>query len=187
MDWFYTCMDSPVGLLRLVARNGRLVALLWPGDKAGRAHPRLMPEDAQYPVLREARAQLLQYFDGERRQFELDLEFDGTPFQQSVWRALLTIPYGETRSYREIALQIGRANAMRAVGAANGSNPISIIVPCHRVIGAGGDLTGFGGGLPAKRFLLTHEGHGELAPGARLGKAGAAVRAREGQGRLFEA
>ena len=101
--------------------------------------------------------QLEQYFAGQRQQFNLPLDFQGTDFQQQVWRALLTIPYGETRSYKDIALQIGNEKAVRAVGAANGKNPISIIAPCHRVIGSGGALVGFAGGLDKKQILLSLE------------------------------
>ena len=102
--------------------------------------------------------QLREYFAGTRTRFELDLDFVGTEFQKQVWAALLTIPFGETRSYSEIARQIGNPSAVRAVGAANGKNPISIVAPCHRVIGASGKLTGFAGGLEAKERLLTLEG-----------------------------
>jgi len=110
-------------------------------------------------VLTRAARQLAEYFAGTRRTFDLPLAFTtrATPFQQKVWRALLTIPFGETRSYGEIAAQIGSPRAVRAVGAANGRNPISIIAPCHRVIGSNGDLTGFGGGMEAKAWLLAHE------------------------------
>jgi methylated-DNA-[protein]-cysteine S-methyltransferase len=111
-------------------------------------------------MLRVAADQLAAYFAGERTDFDLPLSPSGTPFQLSVWRALLSIPYGETISYRELARRIGNAKAVRAVGAANGRNPIPIIVPCHRVIGADGSLTGYGGGLPRKRLLLELEGAG---------------------------
>lgn len=106
---------------------------------------------------RDAIDQLKAYFAGKLTQFDLSLAPEGTPFQQSVWNALLTIPYGETTSYSAIARQIGRPNAIRAVGAANGANPIPIIIPCHRVIGSNGKLTGFGGGLPTKEHLLKLE------------------------------
>jgi methylated-DNA-[protein]-cysteine S-methyltransferase len=114
-------------------------------------------EDPAHPVLRETARQLDEYFSAGRRSFDLPLEFRGTDFQRRVWSALLAIPYGETRSYLDIASALGNAAAVRAVGAANGRNPISIIAPCHRVIGASGDLTGFGGGLDAKAWLLAHE------------------------------
>ncbi|QSR17299.1 methylated-DNA--[protein]-cysteine S-methyltransferase [Novosphingobium sp. KA1] len=167
-------MPSPVGELTLVASDAGLVAVLWENDDPRRVPlhaPRrvhlhathhvplheLPPGDA-HPVLEQARAQLADYFAGRRTVFDLPLDFRGTAFQQSVWQALLTIPYGETRSYRQIAEAIGRPGASRAVGAANGRNPISIIAPCHRVVGAGGALTGFAGGLEAKAFLLKLEG-----------------------------
>jgi methylated-DNA-[protein]-cysteine S-methyltransferase len=114
--------------------------------------------DAHHAILRETRRQLCEYFAGERRVFSLPLEFNGTDFQRRVWQALLTIPYGETRSYGQIARQIGQPRAVRAVGAANGRNPISIVAPCHRVIGSSGELTGFAGGLATKAQLLALEG-----------------------------
>jgi methylated-DNA-[protein]-cysteine S-methyltransferase len=120
---------------------------------------RLAPltEDQRHPVLKETERQLGEYFNGARKKFDLPLDFAGTAFQKSVWKALLKIPYGQTRSYGELAKQLGNAKAMRAVGAANGRNPISIVAPCHRVIGASGKLTGFAGGLQAKAFLLQLE------------------------------
>jgi methylated-DNA-[protein]-cysteine S-methyltransferase len=126
------------------------------------------PPDAQHAPakLRSVRHQLKEYFAGTRHAFDLPLHPHGTPFQLEVWGALLAIPYGETTSYGVIAQRIGRRNAVRAVGAANGANPLSIIVPCHRVIGSNGDLTGYGGGLPAKRWLLAHER--KFAPRATL-------------------
>ena len=113
-------------------------------------------------MLKRPRAQLQAYFAGELRDFELPLAAEGTPFQQRVWRALCDIPYGETISYGELARRIGQPTASRAVGLANGQNPISIVVPCHRVIGANGSLTGYGGGLARKRWLLAHESKGSL-------------------------
>jgi len=110
-----------------------------------------------HPVITEAIRQLRAYFNGQLRDFDLPLEMVGTQFQKRVWHALRTIPYGETRSYSKVAAEIGSPTAVRAVGAANGMNPIPIVVPCHRVIGAGGDLVGFGGGLPWKRLLLDLE------------------------------
>lgn len=134
------------------------------GGRTGK--PRRLGElhrDDQLPILREAARQLGEYFAGTRRRFDLALDFAGTEFQRQVWAALLTIPFGETRSYSDIARQIGNPSAVRAVGAANGRNPISIIAPCHRVIGASGSLTGFAGGLPAKQYLLALEGRQSLA------------------------
>jgi methylated-DNA-[protein]-cysteine S-methyltransferase len=115
------------------------------------------PGNQSLPVITEAIRQLRAYFNGQLRDFDLPLEMIGTQFQKRVWHALRTIPYGETRSYSQVAAEIGSPNAVRAVGAANGKNPIPIVVPCHRVIGAGGDLVGFGGGLPWKRLLLDLE------------------------------
>ena len=149
--------SSPVGTLMLVARGDALGAILWENDRPGRVRLGPTVEAPDHPVLRETARQLAAYFDGSLRAFSLPLAFEGTPFQQSVWQALLTIPYGETRSYGEIARQIGSPTAMRAVGAANGRNPISIIAPCHRVIGSSGALTGFAGGLAAKDHLLSLE------------------------------
>ncbi|MCK9797779.1 methylated-DNA--[protein]-cysteine S-methyltransferase [Pseudomonas sp. MAFF 302030] len=165
MPYTYTLMNSPVGQLTLVARGSRLAAILWENDAPQRVRLGPMQEAPDTPVLQETQRQLGEYFAGGRSNFELELDFMGTEFQRQVWQALLTIPFGETRSYSDIARQIGRPKAVRAVGAANGRNPISIIAPCHRVIGASGSLTGFAGGLPAKQFLLALEGGatGQLA------------------------
>ncbi|MEO7039616.1 MAG: methylated-DNA--[protein]-cysteine S-methyltransferase [Gemmatimonadaceae bacterium] len=157
-QYFSKSIDSPVGPLILVASARGLAAVRWP-----KASPRCAPianvaEAADNPILEEAARQLTEYFAGERTHFSIELDFGGTDFQRQVWEALLTIPFGETRSYGQIAKQIGRPTAVRAVGAANGQNPLPIIAPCHRVIGSTGKLTGFGGGLPMKEQLLTHEG-----------------------------
>lgn len=157
MSCAYKTFDSPVGKLKLVARGSKLAAILWENDKPGRVRLGPMREDEGSPVLAQAERQLDEYFAGKRSRFDLPLEFAGTVFQRKVWQALLTIPFGETRSYTDIAKQIGSAKAVRAVGAANGRNPISIVVPCHRVIGASGDLTGFAGGVDVKRKLLDLE------------------------------
>lgn len=158
MNYAYRTMASPVGELTLVASEKGLAAVLWENDAPGRVKldPRAPADD--HPVLEEAGRQLGEYFAGQREAFDLPLDFKGTDFQKSVWAALLTIPFGETRSYADIASQIGKPSACRAVGAANGRNPISIIAPCHRVVGANGALTGFAGGLKAKRYLLGLEG-----------------------------
>ncbi|AXA55621.1 methylated-DNA--[protein]-cysteine S-methyltransferase [Pseudomonas thivervalensis] len=158
----YKTIPSPVGQLILVARETRLAAILWENERLNRVRLGPLEEDTQHPLLKETERQLLEYFAGQRRHFELELDFAGTDFQVRVWHALLTIPFGETRSYRDIALQIGQPTAVRAVGAANGRNPISIIAPCHRVIGSSGSLTGFAGGLAAKQFLLSLEGQQSL-------------------------
>jgi methylated-DNA-[protein]-cysteine S-methyltransferase len=157
MSYVYKIVASPVGKLKLVARGESLVAILWENDRPGRVKLGEMREVDDYPVLVETARQLGEYFAGTRTRFEVATEFIGTEFQKKVWNALLTIPFGETRSYREIAVQIGDVNATRAVGAANGRNPISIIAPCHRVIGASGDLTGFAGGLQTKATLIALE------------------------------
>jgi len=157
MSHAFTLLPSPVGVLTLVARDGSLAAVLWEHERANRVVLGELHRDDADPVLREASRQLGEYFGGERERFDLPLSFAGTTFQQQVWQALLSIPFGETRSYAQIAAQIGNPTAVRAVGAANGRNPISIIAPCHRVIGAAGALTGFAGGLEAKRYLLNLE------------------------------
>ena len=157
MSYAYRVMNSPVGKLKLVANGSRLCAILWENDKPGRVRLGPMQEELDNRILQETERQLSEYFEGQRDRFDLDLDFAGSEFQRRVWQALLTIPYGETRSYGEIAAQIGDAKAVRAVGAANGRNPISIVAPCHRVVGAAGDLTGFAGGLEAKRRLLALE------------------------------
>jgi methylated-DNA-[protein]-cysteine S-methyltransferase len=150
-------MPSPVGRLTLVGSDAGLAAVLWENDRPNRVRLNVIGEDAGFPVLQRVERQLTEYFVGERRVFDLPLDFAGTAFQTQVWQALLTIPFGQTRSYGAIARQIGKPDAVRAVGAANGRNPISIIAPCHRVIGASGSLTGFAGGLEAKAFLLALE------------------------------
>lgn len=161
MPYEYKLMPSPVGQLTLVARDGKLSAILWETERANRVRLGELHEANDSPVLLEAQRQLQEYFAGTRNQFTLELDFTGTDFQKQVWQALLTIPFGETRSYSQIAQQIGNPKAVRAVGAANGRNPISIIAPCHRVIGASGELTGFAGGLQAKQYLLALEGTGQ--------------------------
>ncbi|AVU77773.1 methylated-DNA--[protein]-cysteine S-methyltransferase [Pseudomonas sp. Fig-3] len=158
----YKTIPSPVGQLILVARDTKLAAILWENERLNRVRLGPLEEDSQHPVLKETERQLMEYFAGQRRRFDLALDFAGTDFQVRVWQALLSIPFGETRSYRDIAIQIGQPTAVRAVGAANGRNPISIIAPCHRVIGTSGSLTGFAGGLAAKQFLLSLEGQQTL-------------------------
>ncbi|TBN37437.1 methylated-DNA--[protein]-cysteine S-methyltransferase [Pseudomonas sp. BGI-2] len=168
MSYTFTTMASPVGELKLVAKDSRLAAILWENDKPNRVKLGPMSEAVDNPILVRAVKQLQEYFAGTRNRLELELDFSGTDFQKKVWQALLTIPFGETRSYSEIAEQIGNPSAVRAVGAANGKNPISIVAPCHRVIGASGKLTGFAGGLEAKERLLTLEGC-EWSGGSRTG------------------
>jgi len=154
----YKRIPSPVGRLTLVATDDGLAAILWANDRLGRVRLALSAEDTDHPVLIEAESQLEEYFAGRRTRFTLALDPSGTAFQRRVWDALLTIPFGETRSYAEIARQIGNPSATRAVGAANGRNPLSIVAPCHRVIGSNGALTGFAGGLDVKARLLAFEG-----------------------------
>jgi methylated-DNA-[protein]-cysteine S-methyltransferase len=161
----YKWVDSPVGRLKLVATDEGLAGILWAADRPGRVRLKADAEDAGHPVLAEAERQLAEYFEGRRRTFTLKLDVAGTVFQRKVWRALLTIPFGETRSYAQIAKQIGSPGASRAVGAANGRNPLSIVAPCHRVIGASGKLTGFAGGLDAKAYLLALERGGGWVSG----------------------
>ena len=150
-------MASPVGILKLVANDTALVAVLWENENPKRVRLAELIEQTHHPILLETQKQLSEYFAGKRQQFDLPLDFEGTEFQQKVWQALLTIPFGETRSYRDIAEQVGNVKAVRAVGAANGKNPISIIAPCHRVVGANGKLVGFAGGLDNKEILLKLE------------------------------
>ena len=150
-------MESPVGRMTLVASQRGLAAVLWEKEDPNHELPENIVLDDNDPVLLEAENQLKEYFNRERTIFTLDLDFTGTEFQKKVWNALLTIPYGETRSYGEIARQIGSPNSSRAVGAASGKNPISIVAPCHRVIGSSGKLVGFGGGLENKALLLDLE------------------------------
>jgi methylated-DNA-[protein]-cysteine S-methyltransferase len=153
----YKTMYSPVGELQLVASEA---GIMWVGWEQPRHPPRftepLLFEPA-FPLLLTAELQLEEYFAGERQQFDLPLDLRGTEFQQRVWTALQRIPHGETCSYLDIARSLGDNQATRAVGAANGRNPLPIIVPCHRVIAANGALTGFGGGIERKRWLLAHE------------------------------
>jgi methylated-DNA-[protein]-cysteine S-methyltransferase len=158
----YKTIQSPVGQLILVARETKLAAILWENERLNRVRLGPLDKDDHHPVLKETERQLMEYFTGQRTRFELELDFVGTDFQVRVWQALLTIPFGQTRSYRDIAIQIGQPTAVRAVGAANGRNPISIIAPCHRVIGSSGSLTGFAGGLAAKQLLLSLEGQQTL-------------------------
>ena len=150
-------MESPIGKLKLVASDKGLVAVLWQNDRPSRVRIGELVTDDRHPILLKAERQLGEYFAGKRKEFSVPLDMRGTPFQKNVWEALLAIPFGETRSYGQLARQLGNPNATRAVGAANGRNPLSIVVPCHRVIGSTGKLTGFGGGLETKAQLLRLE------------------------------
>jgi methylated-DNA-[protein]-cysteine S-methyltransferase len=151
-------VPSPVGQLSLVASDRGLVAVLWENDSPVRVRLAEVRKDAgANRFLAQAARELDEYFSGRRTAFSLALDFRGTEFQRQVWNALLTIPCGGTRTYAQVARQIGRPAAVRAVGAANGRNPVSIIVPCHRVVGSDGTLTGFAGGLDVKARLLALE------------------------------
>jgi methylated-DNA-[protein]-cysteine S-methyltransferase len=157
MTIVYTHMQSPVGPLLLAASDGGVHAIEFQAPR----HPQHRSaewREGGHPLLDTAQQQLHEYFEGRRRSFDLPLAPRGTDFQRHVWTTLGSIPYGQTVSYAELALRVGRPSASRAVGAANGRNPLPIVLPCHRVIGANGSLTGFGGGLPTKRFLLELEG-----------------------------
>ncbi|MGB7360575.1 MAG: methylated-DNA--[protein]-cysteine S-methyltransferase [Mycobacterium sp.] len=160
----YRTMDSPVGTLTLAGSAGRLRHLRMVDQTYEPSRAGWEPDDTAFA---DAVSQLHEYFGGERTEFDLELELFGTEFQRRVWAALLTIPYGETRSYGQIARQLDTPGAFRAVGLANGHNPIGIIVPCHRVIGANGSLTGYGGGLERKKALLEMEKQ-KVAPVATL-------------------
>lgn len=157
MEHYFKTMDSPVGRLTLIASDKGLCAVLWERDDPDRTGASPGIENENHPVLVETEKQLNEYFQKKRKAFSLDLDFVGTDFQKKVWEALLTIPFGETRTYGQIAEQIGSPKAVRAIGGAANSNPISIIAPCHRVIGATGKLVGFGGGLANKALLLDIE------------------------------
>uniref|UniRef100_B8IZY7 Methylated-DNA--protein-cysteine methyltransferase n=1 Tax=Desulfovibrio desulfuricans (strain ATCC 27774 / DSM 6949 / MB) TaxID=525146 RepID=B8IZY7_DESDA len=147
--WFYTC---PIGKIGIVEKNGAICQVFFSTEA---------PPDGftlqKSPVIERAEHQLTEYFAGDRKEFDLPLDLGGTEFQATVWQALQTIPAGETRSYKDVAVMIGKPGASRAVGMANNRNPVAIIVPCHRVIGHDGSLTGYAGGLAIKQYLLDHE------------------------------
>jgi methylated-DNA-[protein]-cysteine S-methyltransferase len=178
MTYVYKFIDSPLGQLKLIASDKGLAAVLWENDDPRRVRLGPLVEDPDNRLLKEAEKQLNAYFKGKLKKFTVPLDFKGTDFQRSVWAALLTIPFGETRSYAEIARQIGKPEASRAVGAANGRNPISIIAPCHRVLGSNGRLTGFAAGLEAKDELLKLEGRDPL-----LGLSGQGKRKEQNRSR----
>jgi methylated-DNA-[protein]-cysteine S-methyltransferase len=152
----YTTIETPIGTLLLTADATGLCGVYMESHKGGPKRSGDWGHDDA--ALAGAAEQLAAYFDGGRREFDLPLSMHGTPFQQRAWRALCEVPFGQTWTYAELARRIGAPRAVRAVGAAVGRNPISIIVPCHRIVGSDGSLTGFGGGLPRKRWLLEHEG-----------------------------
>jgi methylated-DNA-[protein]-cysteine S-methyltransferase len=157
MTTLYTEMTGPLGTMLLTAEDGALTGLRFPGQKHDQPRqPEWRRADGE-PVLTAARVQLAEYFDGRRTAFDLPLAPRGTPFQQAVWQALLAVPFGATSTYGAIAAAIGRSTAVRAVGAAVGANPIGIVIPCHRIIGVDGSLTGYAGGLHRKAKLLAVE------------------------------
>ena len=156
-DLAFATMQSPVGLLTLIATETALSELLFDKKEADIARREIGRASPRHPILVDSIRQLKEYFAGRRTAFDISLEMSGTAFQRQAWSALLAIPFGETRTYSQHASSIGRPRAIRAVGAANGQNPIAIIVPCHRLVGSDGSLTGFGGGLPAKAWLLALE------------------------------
>ncbi|GAB2712895.1 methylated-DNA--[protein]-cysteine S-methyltransferase [Halomonas garicola] len=149
LDYFEPPADSPLGRLTLTASDDGLTAVDFSRGLLGTRR--------EHPVLERCKAQLAEYFAGTRTAFDLPLAAEGTAFQQAVWQALREIPYGETRNYGELAAALGKPTASRAVGTANGKNPLAIVVPCHRVVGADGRLTGYSGGLARKEWLLAHE------------------------------
>ncbi len=150
-------IDSPIGPLGLAATDQGLRAVSWRGEETSVKLPTNMRDGSDHPVLVQAAEQIAEYFGGDRSSFDLPLDLRGTDFQVAAWRALGDIPYGTARSYGEQAALIGRPRAVRAIGQANGRNPVPIVLPCHRVIGSDGSLVGFGGGLDTKTFLLQHE------------------------------
>ena len=158
MNHHYKIITSPVGILTLVTDNKSLTQLSWenPGKVTVQRDPAY--EDENHPLLLQAAEELNEYFAGKRQSFSIDVDPEGTEFQKKVWKALLTIPFGKTKTYGEIAALIGNPDAVRAVGGAANKNPVPVIIPCHRVIGADGKLVGFGGGLERKEYLLEIEG-----------------------------
>ncbi len=149
---------SPIGLLTLLASERGIAALLWENEPPHRVKLAKAPKNIGVSkILDRTKKQLAEYFEGKRVDFSIPLDLTGTPFQLAAWKALTEIPFAETISYQEQAVKLGNPKLTRAVGAANGKNPVSILVPCHRVIGKNGELTGFAAGLPTKQFLLDHE------------------------------
>jgi methylated-DNA-[protein]-cysteine S-methyltransferase len=159
ITYYRKYLSTPVGALQLIGSEKGLYAVLWETDTETRVKlPLQVKRDDNYPLFIQTEKELTEYFEGTRKQFTIPLDFDyGTPFQQTAWKALLQIPYGEVRTYAQQAVVIGNPKAVRAVGSANGKNPLSIIVPCHRVVATGGKLGGFAGGLTTKQQLLSLE------------------------------
>lgn len=154
---YYKTVASPVGTLRLIASDKGLSAVLFAGGRSKQISDNAMQQDDNHPILKKAEMQLAEYFSGKRKAFDLPLDPKGSVFQLKAWRELQKIPYGQTISYGEQARRVGDAKKARAVGMANGRNPLAIVVPCHRVIGKDGTLTGFGGGIKTKQYLLDLE------------------------------
>ena len=148
MDLFYEILDTPIGDLTIEADNNHILKILFDWDNV---------EVRPNALTKECKTQLAEYFEGKRTEFDLPMRFNGTAFQEAVWNALLPVPFGETATYGEQAKRINKSKAVRAVGAANGQNKHTIVVPCHRIIGANGLLTGYGGGMHRKKWLLEHE------------------------------
>jgi methylated-DNA-[protein]-cysteine S-methyltransferase len=159
---YYTWVESPLGRLLLTSDGASLTGLYLQGQKSLPQQPSGWQETPRLDLLVQTQIQLEEYFTHQRQQFDLPLASNGTPFQQQVWLQLRQIPFGETISYGTLAARLGKPTASRAVGAANGQNPISIVVPCHRVIAANGALTGYAGGIDRKQWLLQHEQQGSL-------------------------
>ena len=157
MTLFYKETESPVGKLQLGASAEALVAVLWQHEPPNRVKLDQLTRDPAHPILLRAERQLAEYFAGKRTEFDLPIKPNGSKFQKQVWQALREIPFGQTKSYSALAKAIGSSTSARAVGAANGKNPLSIVVPCHRVIGSDGSLTGYAGGLAVKAALLSLE------------------------------
>jgi methylated-DNA-[protein]-cysteine S-methyltransferase len=158
MSLWFKFVPSPIEKLKLVASDSGLVAILWEHDSPRRVRLSELCEHPGHPILVRTEKELEEYCAGDRDSFTIPLDMRGTDFQKQVWAALLGIPFGQTRTYGQLANQLGNPMATRAVGAANGRNPLAILVPCHRVIGFSGKLTGFAGGLDAKAHLLKLEG-----------------------------
>ena len=157
MEYYFKKMKSPVGNLTLVSDQDQIVSIHWEGDETYQTRFHQPQKKSNLKTLLRAEQQLDEYFKGKRKNFTVKYNFLGTQFQKKVWQTLNEIPYGEVWTYSQVAQKIKNPKAVRAVGGAIGKNPISIIVPCHRVIGSNGSLTGFGGGIPNKKFLLVHE------------------------------
>ena len=157
MKTYFTVMDSPIDPLTLISNGTAITGIYMQKHSPAPEQSGKAERNDNLPILLAAKHQLIEYFEGNRREFDLLMAPHGTEFQLVVWKELCNIPYGETISYGELAKRIGNPNASRAVGLANGANPISVVVPCHRVIGANGKLTGYGGGLPRKEKLLALE------------------------------